>query len=77
MASSIHITTARKMLSSGDPMDIRFWKADGSIITANNVICTSSNFANNTINIMFIESKQIRKVRVISIFEINGMEVFI
>lgn len=77
MASTIHITTARKMLNSGDPMDIRFWKSDGSIVNANNVICTSSSFENNTINIMFLDSKQIRKVRVISIFDINGMEVFI
>lgn len=65
------------MFEAGDAMDIRFWDSHGNIITASNVICTSSYFHNNTINIKFLISKQFRKVRVISIFEVNGMEVFI
>lgn len=77
MANVIHINTARKMFEAGDAMDIRFWDSHGNIITASNVICTSSYFENNTINIKFLISKQFRKVRVISIFEVNGMEVFI
>lgn len=64
------------MFDAREAMDIKFWKQDGSIVHANNVICTSSYFSNNTINIKFLTSKQFRKVRVISIFEINGMEVF-
>ena len=28
MARSIHITTARTMLNSGDPVDISVWKSD-------------------------------------------------
>lgn len=76
MASVVHMTTARKMLESGDALDVKFWKSDGSIVHANNVICTSSSFRHNTVNLKFLTSKQFRKVRVVSIFEINGMEVF-
>ena len=32
MAQSIHISTARKMLESGDPVDIAFWTKDGDLI---------------------------------------------
>ena len=32
MARSIHITTARTMLNSGDPVDISVWKANGEIL---------------------------------------------
>lgn len=77
MASAVHINTAREMLRSGDELDLKFWKSDGSIVYANNVICTSSHFKGNTANIKFLTSGQFRKIRVISIFEINGMEVFI
>ncbi|MEA5062645.1 MAG: hypothetical protein VB054_04830 [Petrimonas sp.] len=76
MAQAIHINTARKIFEAKEAMDLKFWKADGSIVNANNVICTSSYFHNNTINIKFLMSNQFRKVRVVSIFEVNGMEVF-
>lgn len=76
MAAAIHMNTARQMLRSGDALDIKFWKSDGSIVHAGNVICTSTNYQNNTVNLKFLTSKQFRKVRMVSIFEINGMEVF-
>ena len=76
MASVVHMTTARRMLDSGDAVDLKFWKSDGTIVSANNVICTSSNFKNNTVNLKFLSSGQFRKVRVVSLFEINGMEIF-
>ncbi len=77
MSRAIHQSTARKMLESGDAVDISFWDQHGNIIVAGNVICTSSHFANNTVNIKFLTSGQFRKVRVVSIFEINGLEVFL
>ena len=36
MAKSIHITTAREILNSGDPVDISLWKANGEIIHLRN-----------------------------------------
>lgn len=38
MARSIHITTARAILNSGDPVDISVWKANGEIMHLQNCI---------------------------------------
>lgn len=73
----IHINTMRTMLRSGLACSIRYWKEDGSIVTANDVICTSSNHHGNSFNIKFLNSGEFRKVRAITIFEINDLEVFI
>lgn len=65
------------MLRTGDICSVKFWKKDGSIVVANQVICTSDYYENNTFNLKFLESGVFRKVRAITIFEINDMEVFI
>ena len=41
---SIHITTARTMLNSGDPVDLSVWKSDGSILELRNVISLRYDF---------------------------------
>lgn len=77
MASMIHQTVVYKMLRSGGSFDIKFWKKDGSIVVAENVVCTSSHFRGDTVNFKFLNSGQIRKVKMSTIFEINGMEIFL
>lgn len=68
----------REMLKSGQAFSLKFWRMeDAEIISMDNVICTSSYHHGNTINIKSLTSGQFRKVRVISIFEINDLEVFI
>lgn len=73
----LHLADARKMLDSGQPCDIAFWKRNGEIVYARNVVCTSSNFQRNTFNLKWIASGEIRKIRAILIFNINGEEVFL
>lgn len=73
----VHINTMRTMLRSGCICSLKWWKEDGSIATADNVICTSSHFAGNTFNVKFLNSGEFRKILAITIFEINDMEVFI
>ena len=66
------------MILSGQPFSCRVWKATtGEVLNYENVVCTSSYFENNTFNVKFIESGSIRKVRMISLFEINDIEIFI
>jgi hypothetical protein len=78
MANRIHINTMREMLKSGNAVSLKFWRLeDAEIISAENVICTSGFHHGNTVNLKFLNSGQFRKVRVITIFEINDMEVFI
>ena len=72
MARSVHISTARMMLNSGDPVDISVWKADGSILELRNVISLRYSFY-----VKILSSGQCRRIRDCCIFRINGLEVFL
>ncbi len=74
----IHISVARKIINNKKPFNCKVWKGStGDIITYNNVVCTSSNFKNNTINIKILSSGQIRKFRIVTLFEINDEEIYL
>jgi hypothetical protein len=77
MKPLIHINTMREMLKSGEAFSLKFWKTDGAIVSADNVICTSNYHRENTFNLKFLTSGVFRQVRAITVFEFNGMEVFI
>jgi hypothetical protein len=74
----IHINLVHKFLADPKiPFDCKVWKSNGDILHYKNVVCTSTFFAENSATLLFTESRQIRKVRIISIFEINDIEIFI
>jgi len=74
----IHTSLLRKILRDGKPFNCKVWKGTtGEILTYNNVVCTSSNFQRNTANLIFVESRELRTVRIISIFEVNDEEIYI
>jgi len=73
----LHINEVRKILREGNPFNCRVWKKDGRIMECQDVVCTSSNFTRSTANILFIQSRVVRKIRVMAIFEINDEEVII
>lgn len=75
---SIHISTLRKMLQAGDPVDLKVWnQRTGGIIEYNNVIPLKFDFYGGTRNIKIKASGQIRKVRDCCIFMCNGLEVIL
>lgn len=73
----LHISQVRKILLSKKPFDCKVWKKNGEILNYKNVVCTSTYFRNDTATLLFINSRQIRTVIIVSIFEINDEEVFI
>ena len=74
----IHASLLRKILRDKKPFNCRVWNMKtAEILTYNNVVCTSTYFENNTANLLFIDSREIRKVRFICIFEINDEEIYI
>ncbi len=73
----LHLAQARKIIESGEPFDVSFWKKNGEIIHAQNVVCTSSYFRGNTFNFKWLDSGEFRKVKALLIFNINGEEVFV
>jgi len=65
-------------MESGQPFDCLAWKmSTGGVMNYSNVVCTSSNFERNTANLKFINSGEVRTVRVITIFEINNEQIYI
>lgn len=77
MARSVHITTARQMLNSGDPVDISVWKSDGSILELRNVISLRYSFYGGWRNIKLLQSGQMRKIRDCCIFRVNDLDIFL
>jgi hypothetical protein len=66
------------MLKSGAAVSLKFRRPeDAEVISARNVICTGRFCPNGTVNLKFPNSGQFRRVRQITVFEVNGMEVFI
>lgn len=59
---------------------LKFVKSSGELVSVKEAVCTSSYHGGDgcaTVNIMCLPSKEVRKVRVISIIEFNGHEVYI
>lgn len=67
----------RQMLQSGDPVDIKLWTKSGEIQEYRNCISLRYNFYQGTRQIKLLTSRQIRQVRDVCIFEINGLKVFL
>lgn len=77
MANSIHISTLREMLKRGEPCNIKLWTKSGQIQLYRNCISLRYNFYKGTRQIKLLESREIRQVRDVCIFEINGLTVYL
>jgi len=71
----IGLKEVHEILAEKQPIDLAFWKENGESVEADSVICTSSYHKNNTANIRFTESGEIRKIFVPAIYKINNQEV--
>lgn len=70
----IHISQLHKIVERGE-FSVKFVKTNGELVSGKRVICSSFHSEGSTINLKFLESGQIRKVRRCTITEINGEEV--
>ena len=77
MAQSIHISTLRKMLKAGDPVDIKLWVKSGEIQEWRNCIPLRYNFYKGTQQFKLLNSGQIRQARLVCIFSVNNLEIFL
>lgn len=75
MAQSIHISTMRKMLQAGEPVDLQLWTSKGEIQTWKNAIPLTQNFYAGTQRFRLRDSGQVRQARLVCIFSINDMVV--
>lgn len=79
---SIFLKTVRHLLDPVDksvarlPFNIVYGELDGTVVRGR-VVCTSSNFANDTFNFKFVDSGAIRTVHAQLLFTVNEMEVML
>ena len=77
MSHAIHITTLKRMLQSPDPVDIKLWTRSGEIQCWLRCISLRYDFYKGTRRMKLLESNEIRLLRDVCVFEINGLEVFV
>ncbi len=77
MAKSIHLSTARHILNSGDPVDISVWKSTGEILELRNVISLRYSFYGGWRNVKLLTSGECRKIRDALNFRVHNLEVFL
>ena len=60
----------------GTVFGIDFVDKHGTVVSMVNCVCTSSHFRPRTYNVMQLDSREIRKVRHISIVKINDEQTY-
>ena len=65
------------MLKADDPVDIKLWVKNGEILEWRNCIPLRYNFYKGTQQFKLLNSNQIRQVRLVCVFSVNDMEVFL
>lgn len=74
--NAVHLSTARAMLNSGDPVDLTFLAADGRVLS-HRVISLRYDFYGGWRNVKVLSSGECRRVRDVCILAVNGLEVFL
>lgn len=77
MAQSIHLSAALTILNEGKPVDLLCWSAKGEILRLDGCVSLRYDYYGGHRNIKLLASGQIRKIRDVNIFGLNGMEVYL
>lgn len=65
------------MLDKPDPVDLSFWTRDGGLIELKDCVGLSYNFRAGTHNIKVLASRQIRTIRDVCLYQINGLTIYL
>lgn len=65
------------MIDSGDPVDLKVWTKDGRALQLQNCVGLRYNFRSGTRQVKVLSSRQIRTIRDVCIYEINGLTVYL
>ncbi len=77
MSHAIHITTLKRILQSPEPVDLKLWTRSDEIQCWHHCISLRYDFYKGTRRMKLLDSNEIRQLRDVCVFEINGMEVFL
>ena len=67
---------SEKILDSPEPIDIRLWTRSGKIQSRHRCISLKYDFYKGTIRMKLLDSNEIRQLRDVCIFEVNGIEIY-
>jgi hypothetical protein len=71
----IHISQIHKEVQSLPEFSMIFVNKEGEIVECMRCVCKSWHSEGRTMNVMFMESGEIRKIRRVSIIEFNGQRM--
>ncbi len=77
MRSALHISQARKMLDTGQKVDLYVVKKNGTILEAKEVVSLRYDFYAGTRTIKFLRSGKKRTIRDCLIIGINDFDVYL
>lgn len=76
--AAIHLNDALRLLSDRRPHDLRLWKlSTGDILSYRGVTLSGAWRRGGLCRVRFPQSGQIRAFKAVSLFEIDGMAVFV
>lgn len=74
---ALHIADAKKWLADGEPHTLKLWKlSDGNILTYTDVVLIGS-WSRGGLQRVKFPNGQIRAFRDVSLFEIDGLAVYL
>lgn len=77
MTDAIHISQARKMLDTGQPLDITAVKKSGEVMELKNVVSLKYHFYKGTRTVKLLQSRRVMTLRDVMILRVNEFRVFI
>lgn len=77
MNNAIHISTARKMMDSGQPFSLTYVKKNGQIFSAKNVVSLRYDFYSGVRTIKMLHNGQKRSIHDVCIIGIDDFDVFL
>lgn len=76
-AKVMHYKDAMLLLESGQPCDLKLWKmSTGDILEYRGAVCIGTHWRGGTHRVRLPQSQVIREFRDITLFEINGYEIY-
>ena len=75
MKNLLHLSQLNELVRNGVVFAFSFVDKKGIVIEGKECVCTSFHSAGRTMNIKWLQSGEIRKVRRCSIISFNGLEV--
>lgn len=77
MTNAIHISQARRILSLGQPVELKYVKKDGSVIVMEHLVSIRHDYYKGTRTVKLLRNGQKKTIHDCCIIGINDFEVYL